>query len=122
MTDSIKTQIAKKVAKTKQGFTLASLMAAFNSGLGIRKLDWEDGYFVYMNNGVVMNGNLKERDRDDKPRADALSFGADMSVWEIVDKNYVLKRDLIAKISKLHNIKDGALIAALARTGKVTIP
>lgn len=122
MTESIKNQIAKKVPKTKSGFTLSSLMAAFNSGLGIRLAGWNDGYFVYLKDGVAMNGNLNERDRDDKPRADALQFGSDMSLWEIVDKNYVLKRDLLAKISKLHNIKDGVLISALARAGKVTIP
>jgi hypothetical protein len=122
MTASIKETIAKKIPKVKQGFTLQSLMAAFNSGLGIRKVSWTPGYFVYLKDGVVMNGSLLDRNRDDKPKTEEFTFGNDMSVWEIVDANYVKKIDLLKKIEGLHNIKDGALIARLANVAKITLP
>lgn len=122
MTVSIKNQIAKKVPKVKQGFTLQSLMEAFNSGLGIRKKTWSPGYFVYLQDGVAMNGQLGDRNREDKPKTEEFTFGNDLSVWEIVDRNYVLKIDLLKKIEALHNIQDGALISRLAKVANITLP
>ena len=122
MTETIKNQICTaKTPKAKGGLTMKDIFSAFNSGLGVRKLSWKDGYFVYLANGVLMNGNLNDRCREDSPRAEAFEFGTSPSEWEIVDQTYVLKRDIIAALPGLNTLKDAVKIASVARVLKISL-
>jgi len=111
----------KPKAAKMAGLTIQAVMQAFNSGLGIRKKTWQDGYFVYFHAGAVMDGNLNSPYRDDKAKTEEFTFGADPTIWEIVDRAYILKRGLISRVAGLNNLTDSKLIESTAKILKVTI-
>ena len=100
---------------------MSSIIAAFNSGLGVRKLDWNADYFVYLADGQIMNGNLNEPCRIDSPRVAPFAFDTDIAAWEVVDQSYLLKIELIKAVAQLHNITDAKGIASACKALKIAL-
>lgn len=120
--ETIKTTICKCTTKgAKSGFTMKNLLAALDSGLGVRKKEWNQGYFVYMLNGVLMNGNLNEPCRQDTPRRDSFAFDTDIASWEIIDANYLKLIAIRKSVLALDNIKDAATVSKIATALKISL-
>jgi hypothetical protein len=119
-------QITAKACKcttkgAKHGFTLQNLTEALNAGLGIRKKEWSEGYFVYFKDGVLMNGNLNSPCREDKPRQDDFKFSTDIESYELVDRSYILLRNIKKAVPSLHNITDAKKIERVAKILEIDV-
>ncbi len=114
--------------------TMSQVIAAFNQGLGIRKVSWTKGYFVYLSaEGVIKNGQLNTPCKDDANKRDEFTFGNDAAVWEIVTPEYAaayvaaanreaLLKAVAARVSSLVPTADAAKVSAIAKLLKVSLP
>ncbi len=114
--------------KASAPVTLAPVIAAFNSGLGIRKKHWGNGYFVYLEAGVIKDGNIGKPCREDKNKSKEFTFGPDASVWEIVDAAYIaafkanaLTQELRAVIASNVAAISPAQVSAVAKLLKLKV-
>lgn len=123
---------AKKAASPAP-MTMADVLSAFNRGLGIRKVNWSKGYFVYLLNGVITGGQLASPCREDKTPSKDITFGNDASIWEIVTPEYseafklaahrdALRALVVASVSNLAPVANAAQVAAIAKILKVSVP
>jgi hypothetical protein len=113
----------KKSKKLVGGLSLVDILTALQEGLGIRKKAWTAGRFAYLaaDGQTILIGHLYNPCREDATMENPLDLNAAPSEFEIVDAIYMLKANLVKRVSELHNLTDAKLIQAAAKALGVTV-